>query len=234
MSHVSPQERQQINHKLKRMGFGGLEDRNLFAQVGTLYTTHESFRGLLMSTKPDQRRQAYESLRSHLCFTPKPLDVYEQEAKLRAEKEQWDVFDPSNPHYPKAFTPGEVESEEYRLDRLATEAIKQNAHENRGGLEMVCIKCTVAELFRAPTHKDAEKQANEAGWRSDGHKNYCPQHVPTRVTMKLKCSAENCLREEKIRCWDPTDGYLKARLSGWVIGDEAKCPRCSAPKLVLQ
>lgn len=234
MAHVSPDERQQINKKLKRMGFGGLDDRTLFAQIGTLYPNHESFRGLLMSTRPEERRLAYESLRGHLEFTPRPLDVYEQEAKERAEREQWDVHDPNNPHFPKAFKPGEIESEEYRLDRLATEAIQQKAHETHGGLELVCTKCTVAELFRAPIRKDAEKLAHQAGWRSDGTKNYCPSHVPSRCSMTMHCTEENCLREEIIRCWEPADGYVKARLAGWEIGDAAKCPRCSAKLVTIQ
>jgi hypothetical protein len=232
--HVTLDERQKINHKLKRYGFGGLDDRNLFAQIATLYPSHDSFRGLLMSTRPAERRNAYEALRSHLAFVPKPLDVYEQEAKLRAEKEQWDVFDPNNPHFPKAFQPGEVESEEYRLDRLATEAIQQNLHEKQGGLELVCNHCTLAKLFRAPTRKEAEKNAHDDGWRSDGRKSYCPTHVPGRATMRISCTADGCLREEKIRGWDRDDVYLKARLMGWIIGDAVTCPLCAAKSVKVQ
>lgn len=232
--HVTLDERQKINHKLKKMGFGGIDDANLFAQIATLYPNHDSFRGLLMCTRPDQRRIAYESLRPHLAFVPKPLDVYEQETKLRAEKEQWDVIDPDNPHFPRPFEVGEVESEEYRLDRLATEAIQMNAYEKQGGLELVCTKCTVAALFRGVNRKEAEKKSHDAGWRSDGRKTYCPNDVPGRGTMTVRCTEEGCLREAKIRCWDPQDAYAKARLMGWVIGDAAKCPRCVAAAVKLQ
>ena len=232
MPPVSFLERRKIGHELKRMGFGALDDANLCAQIATLYKTHDSFRGLLMSTMPDQRRIAYEALKSHLCFVAKPLDQYEREIHEKAEREQWDIIDPGNPHLPRPFKVSEVESEEYRLNRLAQEAIAQNEHEKHGGLQMVCAKCTVAELFRAKTRKDAEKDATIAGWRSDGRKNWCPKHVPSRCTMTIACS--ECPREEKIRCWAPEDGYVKARLSGWVIETAAKCPKCSAPKIVLQ
>jgi hypothetical protein len=230
MPPITSQQRQKVNHELKRVGFGGLEDPNLFAQIATLYETHDKFRGLLMSTHPDQRRIAYESLRPHLPFPAKPLDVYEREVKERAEREQWDVYDGTA--YPKPFKVGEIESDEYRLNRLASEALAQNAHEKHGGLEMVCTRCTVADVFRAPTRKQAEKDAHALGWRSDGNKSYCPTHVPGRCTMTIAC--EECHREEKIRCWEPQDGYLKARLAGWVIQDAAQCPGCAAKSLVLQ
>lgn len=231
--HVTLDERQKINHKLKKIGFGGLDDVNIIQQIATLYPNHDSFRGLLMATRPDQRRIAYESLRPHLAFVPKPLDVYEQETKLRAEKEQWDVIDHNNPHFPRAFQPGEVESEEYRLDRLATEAIQQNAHEKHGGLELICTKCTKAELFRAKTRKEAEKDSHAAGWRSDGRKTYCPEHIPGRATMTIRCTQEGCLREEKIRCWDRQDAYARARLLGWVIVDSVTCARCATAAVLV-
>jgi hypothetical protein len=231
MPPITFKERQKVNHELKRVGFGGLEDPNLFAQIATLYDTHDKFRGLLMSTHPDQRRIAYEALRPHLPFTPKPLDVYEREVKERAEREQWDVYDGTA--YPKPFQVQSIESDEYKLARLANEAIAQNAHEKaRGSLEMVCTRCTFAQVFRSTLRRDAEKESHAAGWRSDGKKTYCPEHVPGRCTMRIAC--EVCETEEKIRCWEPQDGYVKARLAGWVIQDAATCPGCAAKRLVLQ
>lgn len=245
MPPISFKERQQVNHKLKQLGFGGLDDANILSQIATLYTTHDAFRGLLMSTAPDQRRIAYEALKPHLCFVPKPLDVYEMEAKQKYEREQWDTIDPDNPHFPKAFRPGEVETEEYRIQRLASEAIAQNAHEKHGGLELVCTKCTVAQLFRAKTRKDAEQDARSAGWRwaerNGVMKTYCPKHVPGRATMTLTCSnvlnefsEEVCGRSVKLHVWDQQDGYAAARLAGWTIEDVTKCPRCSVKLVTLQ
>lgn len=66
MRPISIQQRQKINHKLKSLGFGGLDDPNVFSQIATLYRTHDAFRGLLMSTHPEQRYIAYEALRPHL------------------------------------------------------------------------------------------------------------------------------------------------------------------------
>lgn len=235
MPPVTLKERQQINHKLKKMGFGGLDDPNIFQQIATLYRTHESFRGLLMSTMPDQRRIAYESLRPHLCFVAKPLDVYESEIKEKAEREQWDVW--NGTAYPDKFKVGEIESEEYKLQRLATEALEQLEHEKAGGhLELVCTKCTLQKFFPAKNRKAATKAAYDAGWRWDerngAKRTYCPEHVPGRCTMTIECA--KCEIKQRLRVWDEQDGYLKARLLGWVIQDECECPECAAKKVLVQ
>lgn len=247
MTKISLKERQQINHKLKTLGFGGLEDPTIFQQIATLYRNHDAFRGLLMSTAPDQRRIAYDSLRPHLCFVPKPLDVYERETKERAEREQWDVYDGSA--YPQPFKVGEIESDEYKLQKLAAEALEQTAHEKAGGtLELCCLKCTFVEHFPAPTRKQAIKTAHDRGWRWDernGRKRtYCPDHVPGRATMSIECGGEQpdlmnpgemlpCGKRERLRVWDEQDGYAMARRLGWEITDSGtKCPQC-ATKLVL-
>ncbi len=241
MPGITAKERQKINHELKKVGFGGLEDPTIFAQIATLYTTHEAFRGLLMSTMPDQRRIAYEALRPHLRFVAKPLDVYEMEIKQRAEREQWDVW--NGTAYPSQFRRGEIESEEYKLERQAQEAIEDSRHQAAGGqLEMVCRQCTVAEYFTAAKRKEAVKKAHDAGWRWDERngvkRQYCPTHVPGRATMTIECgnvlqtTGEACGKRERLRVWDEQDGYAKARTLGWEIGDVAKCPRC-ASKLVL-
>ena len=231
---ISLKERQKINHELKSAGFGGLDDPNLYAQIATLYQTHDAFRGLLMSTAPDQRRIAYEALRPHLMFTPKPLDVYERETKERAEREQWDVW--NGTAYPSPFKVGEVESEEYKLQKAAQEALDDAAHEqSKGVLEMVCTKCTVFEQFPAIKRKEAVKRAHAAGWRWDEKngvkRTYCPKHVPGRCSMSLTCA--ECDKTVRIRVWDEQDGYRDARLLGWEIAEATKCPKCST-KLLIQ
>jgi hypothetical protein len=224
MPGITAKERQKISHELKNLGFGGIDDPNLFAQIATLYPSHDTFRGLLLSTAPDQRRIAYEALRPHLMFTPKPLDVYEMEIKQRAEREQWDVWDGSP--YPKPFKVPEIS-----LDDLAQDAIRQNLHEKEKGLHLTCGKCTAGEVFRATNRKDAERDSHRAGWRSDGQKNWCPKCVPSRCTMSLQCV--KCEQVQRIRAWDPQDGYASARLRGWVIADDATCPECAVKKIVL-
>ncbi|HEY1800081.1 MAG TPA: hypothetical protein VGG46_04020 [Terriglobales bacterium] len=223
MPLMKTKDRLKISHELKKMGFGGIEDVNLFAQIAVLYQNHNSFRGLLMSTAPDQRQIAYDALRPHLRFTPKPLDVYEREIKEKAEREQWDTFDGSA--YPKAFkTP--------TLTEMAENAIRENVFEAKGGLEAVCAHCLTTKVFRGRNRKEAEKDFHSEGWRTDGCKDYCPQHIPSRLTTKLTCSNEECGRRQDIRAWDEQDGYTKARLAGWVIEDSAICPECSAKKLI--
>jgi hypothetical protein len=230
-------ERTRINHELKKLGFGGLKDANILAQIATLYPTHESFRGLLMSTRPDQRRIAYEGIRPHLRFVAKPLDVYEREIHEKAEREQWDVIERDNPHFPRPFKVSEIETEEYKLAKLAEEAIDAEAHAKAKGVaELVCTKCTVAGHFPAVTKKAALKDAHDKGWRWDERngvvKTYCPDHVPGRATMRLECSS--CSRKTQLRVWDEQDGYAMARLAGWEISEAAKCPRCVANLVLVQ
>jgi hypothetical protein len=237
MAGITLKERQRINHELKKSGFGGLDDPNIFAQIATLYQTHEAFRGLLMSTAPDQRRIAYESLCPHLMFTPKPLDVYEREIKEKAEREQWDVW--NGTAYPQKFRVGEIESEEYRLARLAQESIEQAEHEKaKGVLSLICKKCTVRGDFPAPNRRQATKAAHDFGWRweekNGTKKTYCPEHVPGRCSMTLTCSREECGKVVRLRVWDEQDGYRDARRLGWEIGDVAVCPSCSVKHIVLQ
>lgn len=175
MATVKLEERTRINHELKKLGFGGIEDRNLFAQIATLYKTHESFRGLLMSTQPDQRRIAYEALKPHLCFEAKPLADYEAEFKLKVEVEQWDVIDPENKHFPQLFKVGEVESDEYKLARLAEQAIAEDAiqRETKGFLTLNCKRCTKEMCFPGETRVAAAIFARQSGWTLVPH-TLCP------------------------------------------------------------
>ena len=234
---VSLDERQRINHELKKLGFGGLKDPSLMQQIATLYTSHESFRGLLMSTQPKERRTAYEALRPHLSFVAKPLDVYEREIHEKAEREQWDVIHEGNPHFPQPFKVQEIETDEYKLARAAEEAIEQTAHEKAGGcLEVCCTKCTIVARFPAAKRRQATKAAHDAGWRWDERngvkRTYCPDHVPGRATMTIECS--ECGKTERMRVWDQQDGYKMARLAGWEITEFTKCPKCCAKLIVVQ
>lgn len=252
MANVTLDQRQKINHELKKLGFGGIEDANLFAQIATLYKTHDSFRGLLMSTKKDERRIAYEAIRPHLSFVAKPLDVYEREIHEKAEREQWDVIHKDNPHWPQPFKVSEIETDEYKLERAAQEAIAATEWEKaKGVLELVCTKCTRAALFPAQKRKEALKAAHDAGWRwaerNGVAKTYCPQHVPGRATMTIECGAEKpdlmnpgggmmaCGKTERLRVWDEQDGYAMARRLGWEISDAGtKCPRCASKIILIQ
>src|SRR5215813_10177123 len=79
------QEKSAINRMLQSHGLGQLEDRaGLMAQLGFLVQDHEHLRSLLVRCEPENRSAMYDSLRPHLGFTPKPLDVYIAESAERA------------------------------------------------------------------------------------------------------------------------------------------------------
>jgi hypothetical protein len=173
MPSVSYEERKRVNHELKKLGFGGLEDRTLVAQIAFCIAGHDQFRGMLLSVMPDKRKFAYETLRPHLRFTPKPLDVYEAEGKRLAEEKQLPTWDGSA--YPKPYKPGEVESPEYRLKKVAEKAL------SKGVLTIQCKRCLVQEEFPALKRNDALYDAYKAGWRWDEGEHYCPAHVPDHL-----------------------------------------------------
>lgn len=219
------QNHRKVNHELRKLGFGGLEDPTLNQQIAFCIRDHEHFKRQLFSVKAEKRRIAYAALRPHLRFAAKPLDVYEAEMKLWAETHQIPIFDGSV--YPREFKPAEV-----RLEELAQEALRQNHHEKHGGLELVCAKCAATKIFGGKYRKDAERESHQDGWRSDGVKTYCPDCVPGRCTMNMEC--DSCELKYQIRCWDPQDGYAAARLRGWRIADSATCPQCAIEKLAVQ
>jgi DNA-directed RNA polymerase subunit RPC12/RpoP len=50
--------------------------------------------------------------------------------------------------------------------------------------------------------------------------------------MSLICL--ECDKTETLRAWDQQDGFAKARIAGWTIGDEAMCPQCSTKLILVQ
>ena len=173
MPSVSYEERKRVNHELRLLGFGGLQDPNLVPQIAFCIQGHDQFRGMLLSVKSEQRKLAYETLRPHLRFAAKPLDVYEAEGKRLAEQKQLPIWDGSA--YPKPFKPGEVESEEYKLRKAAEKAIA------KGVLTIHCKRCLIIGEFPAERRNDALYDAYKAGWRWDEGEQYCPEHVPDKL-----------------------------------------------------
>ena len=224
-------ERRRISHELKKIGFGGLEDPNLVMQMAFMIEGHDHFRSVLSAVKPLQRAMAYHAMRPHLGFVPKPLDVYEAEMKRLAEEKQLPTWND------ETKMPEEFEVQDITIDKLATATLEQMEHEKaKGQLELVCTKCTKAGYFPAPKRSQAYDKAHREGWRwaerNGVQKIYCPDHVPGRVTMRLTCA--ECGKEGLQRAWDEQDAYAAARLGGWVIETDAKCPVCAVKKLVLQ
>jgi len=228
---TSFEDRRLIHHQLRKIGFGGLDDPNLVAHMAFVIEDHDHFRKVLFSIPPEPRKIAYNAMRPHLTFAAKPLDVYEAEMKRIAEQEQWNVNN-DNSVYSQPFKVQDI-----NLEMLAQEAIQQMEHEKaKGQLELVCTRCTKAGYFPAPKRKQAYEAAHREGWRwaerNGVMKTYCPEHVPGRLTMTLRCF--NCGKEGLQRAWDEQDAYTAARLRGWVIGDAAKCPECAVKKLIIQ
>jgi hypothetical protein len=222
---MSLADRARVNHELRKLGFGSLDDPNLIPQIAVCIRDHDHFRNQLFSVVPEKRKLAYEQLRPHLRFVAKPLDVYEAEMKQLAEKQRLPIWDGSA--YPKPMP-------DAQLTQLAQDAIRQNAHEAKGHLELVCTKCTKQGIFRSKLRKDAEKTAQGDGWRwaerNGQMKTYCPEHVPGRLTMTLECA--KCEKVETLRAWDEQSGYAAARLRGWAINDAATCPQCTVKQII--
>lgn len=103
---MSRLERQKVNTELKKLGLGGLKDRNLLTNIAFFIRNHEQFRGMLMSVTEDKRHEAYQALAPRLNFPAKPLETYEMEIKEKAEREKWAVWDGSP--YPKEFKVPEI------------------------------------------------------------------------------------------------------------------------------
>ena len=103
---MSRLERQKVNEELKRLGLGGMKDRNLLPSIAFFIRNHEQFRGMLMSVTQDKRHEAYAALAPRLSFPARPLETYEREIKEKAEREKWAVWDGSP--YPKEFKVPEI------------------------------------------------------------------------------------------------------------------------------
>lgn len=69
-------DKRALNNALMAMGCGGLNDRNLYAQMAMLVRSHKHFREVLKAANPAERRQAYDALAPRLMFKAKSIDVY--------------------------------------------------------------------------------------------------------------------------------------------------------------
>lgn len=164
----SAAETKNINDELHKLGFGNLKDPGLVPAIAYYIKSHEQFRSQLFSVMPDKRKIAYDSLRPHLRFEAKPLDVYEAEMKLEAEKQQWGRYN-QHTHMVDPFKVGEVGE---RLEKVAEKAIEA-AEEEQRWLHLICVKCTAMDSYGATTRNDADLMATEKGWRQSDGKSYC-------------------------------------------------------------
>lgn len=150
-----------LNHQLKKIGFGGLEDPQLVHQLAFCVRDHEHFRKILAVVEPDKRLIAYQTMRPHLNFEAWPLDRYIIAAKQEAEELQ----------LPVTLKDGSVVAyKDYHEDRpslevLAERAIKQAEEEKlHKALILTCSKCTYVQRFPAHDTIAAYASAKKAGW----------------------------------------------------------------------
>lgn len=142
-------------------GFGGLGTDGVVQGIAKKVTDHDHFRQLLTRWEPGERQIIYETLRPHLKFRPKPLDVYLMEAKDLAERKQL-------PTIAADGTLSEYKSPEVGLRKIAGSAILEDIETSRSGgrkLFVTCAKCTKQEAFTGTTLVDAATHARTAGWK---------------------------------------------------------------------
>lgn len=157
-------ERRTINHFLANRGLPTLDEPgSLMAAMGFLMKDHEEFRKLLNKCEPAERHSMYESLRPHLSFEPKPLDVYIAQLGQEAEARQM----------PTIAADGTLEPFHVPEIRTAIAAELGKFH-----LNVVCRKCTKAATFSGFRKADCIQELRSAGWvydelKGEGHE-ICP------------------------------------------------------------
>lgn len=178
---MKPITRKAINHRLNMAGLASLSDPGaLLSQVALGITTHEKFRSVLLKCEPEQRYNCYHSLRHRLKFEAKSLDTYIMEGKQEAEALRLPVYDHATGKLREFDAPGPL-----NLNAMAERAIKAREAEEtaKGSLELVCRRCTLAEIFPGKTRGEALKKAEIKGWRPDGvtDKALCPKCAPRQI-----------------------------------------------------
>lgn len=147
------------------------------SQVALGITSHDKFRNLLLKVEPQERYNCYHSLKSRLRFEAKPLETYIMEGRMQADAEKLPTYDHETGTVRDYSDPGPI-----NLNALAEKAIREREAEEiaKGSLEMVCRRCTYAEVFPGKTRGHALRAAELKGWRPDAvtDKALCPKCAP--------------------------------------------------------
>jgi hypothetical protein len=195
----TPSERTEICNFLGRRGLATLDDpRGMVQQIGFLVRDHDHFRSLLVRCEPEERRVMYESLKPHLRFGAKPLDVYIAEAQRDAEARQLPTVDEHGNFQP--FKVGEIRTEdaddetlenhvEQKIEDLETAQKAVNEALAKKTLILVCAKCTKEESFPGAFRTDCWVAARRAGWHyqltSEGGIEICPDCPKSDLRPKV-------------------------------------------------
>jgi len=158
-----------VDRQLRRFGVHSINDA--IAALARTIRDHKHLETFLTSIDSQQDRQdVYESIRPHLRFTPKPLDVYVASAGQMAEREQLPILGEDGKLH--AFKPAQdVRSQaQETLDRYMAEKT----------LTLTCYKCLAEDTFYAlndETKVDVTIRARKAGWVYDiaKDKEICPK-----------------------------------------------------------
>lgn len=135
---------------------------NLNSAIGQLASTirdHAHLQRLLTEAEPEQRQMLYDSVRPHLKFKAKPLDVYVSDAKQMAEREQLPVMKADGSL--EMFRPSEfiVDAQSALSRAIAART-----------LTLVCAKCTIGQEFygmEGETPIAVIMKARRKGWVYD-------------------------------------------------------------------
>jgi len=144
-----------VERQLRRFGIGSIADA-IIALAKTI-RDHKHLETFLTSIESvADRQEVYDSIRPHLRFQAKPLDVYVASAGQMAEREQLPILGEDGKLH--AFKPAQdVKTVENML--AAAIAAKK--------LTLTCIRCDRQEEFYQvglETEVDVRKKALTAGW----------------------------------------------------------------------
>lgn len=189
------QNKKAVDRELRRMGLGGLEDPNIYRQMGFLIKNHAHFRQILLAVTPDKRKVAYDCLADKLRFKAKTLEEYQMEGAQLAEQKQLPTYDLATGNV-KDWRPQEfnIGMEKPPLESAAEESILQDLRQQEADrakrmLRLVCRKCTREQFFPGLTKERAHNYAFQDGWRFEDRKSakgreqlaLCPQCAPRPV-----------------------------------------------------
>jgi hypothetical protein len=148
---------------------------NIADAIGALASTirdHAHFERLITEAEPEMRQEFYDSVRPHLKFRAKPLDVYISDAKQMAEREQLPILADGKllPFKPARDVASSVKDAEQAIARGLAERT----------LRLTCSKCLVEGIFYqvgAETKVGVMMKVRRAGWVYDpvNETETCPQ-----------------------------------------------------------
>jgi hypothetical protein len=161
--------------------FGLVDDfSKAIGVMGRMVRDHKHFETLITEAPPELRQELYDSLRPHLRFAAKPLDVYIADAQQRAERERLPVLGEDGLLH--EFSPARdvsttVKDAQEAIDRAAAKRV----------LTLVCAKCTREQSFYqmdGETAVDTIIKGRKAGWiydyKADPPVEICPD-CPTSL-----------------------------------------------------